>query len=433
MMYKQPQLLQQAFDAWLAAADLRARRDRLKRYTYGDQWCDLTEDHTGHLVPERDLIARSGKRPLTNNLIRQLVKTLVGRFRASAADSDIYQSPMARRNRLLELDCRMLEEFIISGCAIQHITNQQRSAGAGVWVDNVNPNRFFVNHFTDPRGLDIDFIGMLHDCSEAEIINRFGGNRHRVDQLRRVIAEVDADANLSFADSIGATAATADFFRAAPGRVRVIEIWRLRAVERTIAGRVTMQVRWHCTFLAADGTVLADFPSPYKHQSHPFAINFYPLTDGEVHSFVEDVVDQQRTINRLVVMIDSMMATSAKGALLFPMKQLPPGWDYKKIGALWARSDSVIPITGNGDLPQQVITNTADSGASQLLNLQLKLFEDVSGINDALLGRNISAATGSDLYRQQVQNATLALADLLDTFTSFTIARSDLAASASAT
>ena len=75
-----------------------------------------------------------------------------------------------------------------------------------------------------------------------------------------------------------------------------------------------------------------------------------------------------------------------------------------------------------------MVTNTANSGAAEILGLQLKLFEDVAGVNDALLGRNISTATGSDLYQQMVQNAAITLSDLMETFASFTEARNLLAA-----
>lgn len=427
-MQKNPKLLRKAYDIWLSGADNRACRQRFKRYTYGDQWCDLTIDPSGKTVTEHDMLLNAGQRPLTNNRIRQLVKTIIGRYRLRAVDNDYYSSDTARLNHLLELDCRLLEEFIISGCAIQRVWPERRAAGNGIWVDNVAPDRFFVNHFTDPRGLDIDFIGMLHDFSTAEIINRFGGNRHRVDQLRELMAS-DEDSACALSESIGSSVIANDFFQPATGRHRVIEVWRLRAEEKTMGNKVTMDVNWHCTFMYANGAVLQEFYSPFKHQSHPFVVNFYPLTDGEIHSFVEDLIDQQRTINRIVVMLDSMLATSAKGALLFPMKQLTSGMSVKQIGELWARSDSVIPISGNGDLPQQVITNTAaESGASQILSLQLKLFEDVAGVNDALLGRNISAATGSDLYQQVVQNAAITISDLMETFISFTQARNTLIA-----
>ena len=100
-------------------------------------------------------------------------------------------------------------------------------------------------------------------------------------------------------------------------------------------------------------------------------LRLYPLTDGEIHPFVEDVIDQQRYINRLIMMIDKMMASAAKGVLLFPVDQLPEDMKWEEVFDTWARSDGVIPITGRGtSLPQQVVTPTDGVGAYRLLELQ---------------------------------------------------------------
>ncbi len=421
-------LLRRAYDAWLAADDLRTRRLRQKRYTYGDQWSDIVDDLAGNRVVERNLLIEKGRRPLTNNLIRQLVKSIVGRYRNIAAEAAIYDNTpgsLDARNHMADIDCRMLEEFVISGCAIQRIVAERRPEGEGVWVDNVCPSAFFVNSFRDSRGFDIDFVGMLHDMSLPEVVNRFGRGAHsRADALQRLYASSD-EIGIFGSESLGSpTAVGVDFFRAASGRCRAIEVWQLEGRPTTVGGRLRMEMVWRCTWLAPDGTVLDVCDSPYGHASHPFAVKFYPLTDGEVHSFVEDVIDQQRTINRLVVLIDSMMATAAKGALLFPVDQLPKGVTIADVSRMWASPDAVIPITGRGNSqPTQIITNTADSGAYQLLNLQMKLFEEASGVSDALMGRNVSPATGASLYDAQVRNASVSLTDLLETFTSFTTAR----------
>ncbi len=428
-MNRDKNLLRRAYDAWIAADDLRNRRLRQKKYTYGDQWSDIVDDHTGRMVVERNLILEKGKRPLTNNLIRQLVKSIVGRYRNIAADTEIYDNSadsVDSRNRMLDLDCRMLEEFVISGCAIQRIVAERRPGGNGIWVDNVNPSEFFVNAYRDPRGFDIDFIGMLHNMSLPEIINRFaGGSSRRAEALQQIFHTTVAESILTATEAVGAaTIAGDDFFRPPAGKLRVIEIWQLEGRPVTKCGRLRMEMVWRCSWLAPDGTVLSTYDSPFPHKSHPFVVKLYPLTDGEVHSFVEDVIDQQRTINRMVVLIDSMMATSAKGTLLFPVDQLVKGVSLDDVARCWAAPDSVIPITGRGNSkPEQIITKTADSGAYQLLNLQFKLFEDISGLNNAILGRNVSPATGAELYQAQVRNAYTTLADLLETFTSFTTDR----------
>ena len=72
-----------------------------------------------------------------------------------------------------------------------------------------------------------------------------------------------------------------------------------------------------------------------------------------------------------------------------------------------------------------MVTNGGANGAYQLLALQMKLFEDISGVGDTLLGRNDGGARGANLYEAQVRNATIALYDLLLTFDSFTRQRDE--------
>ena len=158
-------------------------------------------------------------------------------------------------------------------------------------------------------------------------------------------------------------------------------------------------------------------------------MKFYPLVDGEVHSFVEDVIDQQRYINRLIVMIDHIMSTSAKGALLFPANQRHESMSWEQIAAQWAKSDSVKPYkpSGGNPPPQQIAANNTNIGAFELLSLEMKLFEDVSGVSGALMGKNASPATGSALYESQVKNATIALADIFESFNDFRTTRNEKA------
>lgn len=426
-MSLETQILTGAHAAWSAAATLRQRRDRFKRYTYGDQWGDMVDDGRGHVMREGDLVSATGRRPLTNNLIRRLVKTIVGRWRNVAAQTRRYDgSPLATTNALVELDSRLLEEFLISGCAIQRVSRGMRPGqGAdGVWVDNVNPCRFFTNRFTDPRGLDVEMAGMLHDMSLAEVLARFAhGDRRRADWLRGVFAAVDAAALCAV------TGEAADFFTAPDGRCRVIEVWTLEAVEhQRRVNDLDISFEWRCRWLSPAGDLLDEGKSPFVSGCHPFVIKYYPLTDGEVHPFVEDVIDQQRYINRLIVLIDKMMGAAAKGVLLFPVDQKVQGVSWDDVRDRWSAADGVIPIMGRSDvLPHQVTTGNADAGAHKLLEIELKLFEDVSGVSDALMGRAAAGNGGSALYESQIANSTIALADTLDTFAAFTERRDALA------
>ncbi len=437
-------LLVAARDAWMSAAEFRSQRQRHKNYTYGDQWSDLLIDDKGKIEREVVIAARSGRRPLTNNMIRQIVKTVVGRYRAVCDEQGVYRgsNPLGLSVReLAELDCRMLEEFLISGAAIQRVDIDTATAGTRLPVlTNVDPRMFFVNSFKDPLGRDIELIGMLHDMTFPAIASRFGGGDPALcRRLASIFAATTGDAAFAAPESLGsASDGSLDFYRAPSGKCRLIEVWTLDVRRRLLAhdrdratvytvppgcaapsgadSRCRIETVWRCRWFAPDGTVIADYDSPYAHRSHPFAVRLYPLTDGEVHSFVEDVIDQQRYINRLIVMIDHMMAGSAKGVLLFPQSQLPKNLTWDQVTDIWARCDGLLPIRGEGPLPTQVVTPTSNNGAYELLSLQMKLFDTISGVGDALAGRNVSPQTGKELYESQIRNSTIAIADMLETF-----------------
>lgn len=416
-------LITLAHAEWERAAKNRALRTRCKNYAYGDQWSDIVTDSMGRRMREGDLLSNTGRQPLTNNLIGRLIKTIIGRYRNLATERKRYATAADSvdvRNNLAELDSRLLGDFLISGCAVQRVVNEVRPmVGGGVWVDNVNINRFFTNDFRDPRGLDIEMAGMLHDMSMHEVLARFGnGDRRRMEWLRGLYGNVDPMLCSIVGDDI-------DFFNATNGRCRVIELWTLEAIETTVRRRTNIDFKWRCRWLTPNGDLLTTYMSPTG--THPFVIKFYPLIDGEVHPFIEDVIDQQRYINRLIVLIDRMMGSSAKGVLLFPVEQKVPGFTWDEVCRRWSAADGVIPITGrSATLPQQVTGNGADAGAHNLLELELKLFEDVSGVGDALLGKTSSGNVGSALYESQVANSTIALADIFETFNSFTTQRDQL-------
>lgn len=417
------QIVAAAHDAYACWEDLRRRRSRYKRFTYGDQWGDMVRDSRGALVREGDLMAAGGRQPLTNNLIRRLVKTIVGRWRNIAAEDRRYdgQAPEARLNSLPELDARMLEEFLISGCAVQRVAREYRAAsGTAVWVDNVSPRDFFVNAFRDPRGRDIRLVGMLHEMTPVELAARFasGDAAALASLLRRARAIAGGGDGSVPCGTLSQDRDAGDFMHARPGYCRVLEVWTLDSAAGADGASIGMG--WHCRWLLPDGTLLDGYNSPWAHGSHPFAVKFYPLTDGEVHSFVEDVVGQQKYINRLIVLIDKMMGASAKGVLLFPMTQKSPQVSWEEIADRWSRADGVIPVTGrSGLMPTQVCGNGADAGAHKLLSLELKLFEDVSGVSNALLGQSSGGTGGAGLFDAQVRNSTIALADIFETFEAF--------------
>ena len=427
-------LLAEAHRAWERMRPLREKRERNKNYTYGNQWCDMMTDEHGQRVSEWQHLRDNGKDPLTNNLIRQLVKSVVGRFRSRLAAEPAPAEPL-HGNLVGELDSRLMEEFLISGCCFQRIDFGEEGRVA---LSNVSPSQMLFRGGDDPRCRDFDLVGQLHDMPLATLVERLSnGSRTRaLDICRHYQTQPDA------VDS-----GTADFFRSGkPGRVRVVELWRRESREgydchnrRTgewffqpgtpeepvhdpdIDRRWELRHVWRCYWLSPDGAVLSQYDSPYGHGSHPFALKLYPLTDGEVHSMVEDVIDQQKYVNRLVTLVDHVMGASAKGVLLYPDNILPEGFTWNDLRYAWSKPNGIVPYhpRGGNDRPEQVSGNATNIGAYEMVNLQMRLFEQISGVSGALQGQASAGTTGAQLYESQVSNSTIALGDIFETFDSF--------------
>jgi hypothetical protein len=455
-------LLEAAHNAWQAMAPLRERRRRYCRFTYGDQWSDITQDLKGNPCTERDEAEAAGRKPMTNNLIRRLVKAVIGRFRMERLEK-----PEAFRkadpqgfNNLDELDARTLEEFLISGMAIHRVCREKRINGDGVWADNISPDRFFVNAFTDSRGCDLELVGSLLDMSMAEILMRFsGGSARKAARLKKLYG--NSSTTLGIYDT-PFEPEEISFFHARDGRCRVIELWTLECRERLrchdpltatlgflppekasllkrrnaqrrrqhqpqIQSRWEVAPLWHCRYLAPDGTELAGFDSPLADGSLPYAIKMYPLIDGEVHSLVEDVIDQQKYVNRLITLMDHIMGVSAKGALLFPKECRIDKYTVDQYAKMWATPGAVIPYHPfDGNEPHQISATPTDIGAKDMLQTQIGLFEDISGVNSTLMGKSVSGAVGAERYQTEMRNSAVSILDLMETFADFTTRRNRL-------
>ena len=68
---------------------------------------------------------------------------------------------------------------------------------------------------------------------------------------------------------------------------------------------------------------------------------------------------------------------------------------------------------------RQYNSGAAVTGDFELLNLQLRLINEISGVNSAMQGQAPHAGTPASLYAQQVQNSSLNLKGLFDGFRTF--------------
>ena len=376
-------------------------------------------------------------------------------------------------NRMNDVQARSMEEFLISGLIVHRKWFGWRNNKLDEWTDYVQPNNFFIDgNMRDFRGWDVSLLGEVHDISFGDLCEQFAENEGDVKRLKDIYASARSMQNITnYYDEFGhpdnRRRNISFLFCPDPSRCRVIEVWRKESKpryrchdyntgrlfkvdpedmqelvfdvnnQRLAQGRSAgmneedipliqykwfMDSYWYYYFLSPFGDILKEGETPYAHKSHPYVFKAYPFIDGEIHSFVADVIDQQRYVNRLITLYDWIMRASAKGVLLFPEDCLPKGMDISDIADEWARFNGVIAIKkGAKTLPQQVANNATQIGITELLNLQLKLTEDITGVNGSLQGKPGYSGMSASLYNQQTQNATTSLLDLLDSFSTFVI------------
>jgi hypothetical protein len=139
-----------------------------------------------------------------------------------------------------------------------------------------------------------------------------------------------------------------------------------------------------------------------------------------VHAVVEDIIDTQKHVNRLISLLDQVMRSSAKGVLLFPETALPEGWTWEDARRCWSNANGLLPYNPRyGEAkPEQVNANGTNIGAFQMIELQMRLFEEISGVSGALQGKE-PTVLGAHAYELQSENANIALSDVMDTFQAF--------------
>lgn len=481
------EILSQAEKHWLAMDKFRRDRERNKRYCYGDQWKDLV-CVDGRTMTEEQYLKEQGTVPLKNNLIRRLVRSVLGVWRSQSKEPTCYARDRDEQklgetmsgvlqynmqlNRMDEMLGRAMEEFLISGLVVQRKYYGWKNDKLDCWTDAVPPNNFFIDvNMRDFRGWDCSIVGEIHDVSFPSLCARFAQDPKAVDSLRDIY--VGASDRTSLQTFLASTFGENDYSNLsfyAPSDsslCRVIEVWRKETksryrchdfnngdvykieigdyselVEKENKARLAQAAEagmsedevplievewfvdefWHYYYLSPFGDILEAGETPYEHKGHPYVFKAYPFIDGEIHSFVGDVVDQQRYVNRLIALHDMIMKNSAKNTMVVPEEAVGGKMSFEEMIDEWSRPDGVLMVrTKNGTpMPQQMTgTNPGAIGINEVLNLQLKFFEDISGVNGALQGKPGFSGMSASLYAQQTQNSTTSLLELLESFSSF--------------
>lgn len=432
-----PTFYESAAKAWENMQQFRSDRERCKRYVYGDQWNDII-NVDGVSMTESEFILSQGQVPLKNNILRRILRNVVGIYRSQykvpqvsgrewRGKRQLQNTINCRRkewfeeNKMEELTPRLFEEFLISGIVAVKI--------AGSKILPVTPeNFFFRSDGYDPRGWNVDLVGEVHNVSYGSVLEKFCLSKS--DYLR--ISKIYGDSR----DSGKTCKVTEVWHRETQifGAVHDHEQASLRILpmenivdegsENYQRGSENMNVKgivrvgWRCVWYASDGTVLRSYRLADKH---PYIFKAYPFIDGEVHSYISDIIDQQRYVNRLITLYDFIMKSSAKGVLLFPDESLPRGMTIEDVAQEWSRFNGVIPYRAQPGVqePTQVSGNSTNIGITELLKIEMQMLEDISGVSPTLQGKLETYATSGTLFAHQNEAAMTSLLDVVRSFEDF--------------
>jgi len=371
------------------------------------------------------------------------------------------------------------EDFMIGGVAISRETYEERNGHLDAWTDFINPNHAFWEAGTDVRMTDLQLIGVLHDVAPGELYRKFCNRQYgwTVEEINEVFKierndahryyrtaglqqneEEDLD-SISFDKPANNTKCRlievwtkesktryqcfdplAQSGDDVEYRVEVKDIWRIKEENNLriqqyqevgvpedewalIEYELIEDEYWYYTFMAPDGTVIAEGENPYETKDHPFTVKLYPYVNSEVHPFMGNIIDQQRYINRLIIMHDMAARSAAKGLMIFPMENMPDGMSKEDIAEEITEYDGILFFETNKvnpNLRPEIISRGAvQLGTQELLQMEINLARDITNVSGALQGKTPSAGTSAARYMQETANATTSLESIMQDFTSF--------------
>ena len=372
-------------------------------------------------------------------------------------------------NETGELDVATLKSNATAGVMAQRVEYgvNPRNGKQDVWLYPVDPKRlFFDTSVEDPRMWDMTRVGELYDMTIEDVIAAFG--KYVPEQeLRSIYGEGGnyLDSNALNGDKLNSL----NFYTPAqPNMCRVILGWRLENrpaiyyhdwengtygyVKRSEKHILDEENERRMEYYTSQGVAEEDIPlieyetnetervwvfrymtpwghclykgdSPYWHSEHNYVLGVYHMTSGHLYNYFEQFIDQQRSINRTATLIDFMRGASSKGVMVVDETAFE-SMTREEIVDEYVRWNGVLFVKPkNGvnvrDVVHQINGGASTAGDYELLNLQLRLINEISGVNSAMQGQAPNSGTPASLYAQQVQNSSLNLKGLFGSLTAF--------------
>lgn len=372
-----------------------------------------------------------------------------------------------------ERDARLFETFLVSGAAIYNTGYKfdDKRKMPFPYYREVDPSRYFQTvSASDICGEDVDFCGDFFDTSLLDIKSMYAKTRKQEEELEAIYGKEgrrDVVSNLQFVTSNVEN--VSPLISLGSGECRVIrvcrkeghwdlavhdysnatwetynlkthpnikaeinaEIARRRKMAKEIgvnyedgSNRLLIEYEekfvtsWVYYHLSPWGHILWTQDSPYDHNQHSYVAKFYPMFRGQAYGMVYDLIDPQRSVNRNFIMHDFITSAAAKGVLLVPEEAIPDDMDIEDIADEWSRYNGVIKYRAKDGVkqPEQVVARNFNVGQFDMINLEMRLMHDISGVHDAAQGKSLGTGTPSSLYQQAAQNSHVNVLDYMESF-----------------
>jgi hypothetical protein len=92
--------------------------------------------------------------------------------------------------------------------------------------------------------------------------------------------------------------------------------------------------------------------------------------------------------------------------------------DLEDIADEWSKYNGVIKYRAKDGVkqPEQIVARNFNVGQFDMINLQMKLMNDIGGVHDAMQGKSLGTGTPSSLYQQAVHNSQTNVLDYMESF-----------------
>ena len=369
-------------------------------------------------------------------------------------------------------------EYLISSAAFMRESWEERDELHDSYTDCVNPYYMFWEGGNDPTHQDIRMIGCLHDITVEEAYFRFARPEYglTIEDINEIFHVGDTQASVNRGTSQQHNDINSfdnlSFYRASDlGLLRVIEVWREEVKPRYqcfdplatdqidkffrcekedlpavrdinlqrkelydqqgvpqeqrayITAREIVDKYWQFYYMAPDGRILCEGETPYDHRSHPFTLSLFPYVNGEIHSFMGAFKDQQKFINRMVMINDYAIRSAAKGMTFLPLSLKPDDMSIEEYARQKSKFDAVFVYddrkSRTGAKPEFYTHSAFNTGANEMLQTQLNMIHEVSGVSGALQGKTPQSGTSAARYALEAQNATTTIYPLIKKFNGF--------------